>query len=230
MSSAASFNPLGLTYCEDEAWGMIAQPWNTLSNIGFLLVTWALWRLYRSLSAREQRLSLAMLIGSPVLIALGSTIWHTTQVGWTLWIDIASIALFAVLYIFYGGQQFANWSLTRIIFILAAIGALCGLSSWALGDIIPQRSGGFIPLIFVILFMAYATIHHSTRTALWFIAAVLSLVIALVMRISDLALCDLTPAGTHYIWHILTALTVYMLVRGLFQLIYESQTVAKSES
>jgi hypothetical protein len=38
--------------------------------------------------------------------------------------------------------------------------------------------------------------------------------VSLALRIVDLDICDAFPLGTHFLWHVLNAVLLYLLLRG----------------
>jgi len=47
----------------------------------------------------------------------------------------------------------------------------------------------------------------------WVLAATLAFTISLVFRSLDLALCDLFPAGTHFVWHMMNGAMIGLLLQ-----------------
>ena len=39
-------------------------------------------------------------------------------------------------------------------------------------------------------------------------------IVSLALRIVDLDICDAFPLGTHFLWHVLNAVLLYLLLRG----------------
>jgi hypothetical protein len=45
-------------------------------------------------------------------------------------------------------------------------------------------------------------------------AAAATLAVSLVFRSIDMAVCDAVPLGTHFLWHSLNGLALYLLLRA----------------
>ncbi len=205
-------NPLGLTYCEPIYDALIAQPWNTASNVVFFIVAILLWGQYKRIEAAEGSFHLKALTLSPILIGLCSSIWHGTMIGWTLWLDITSIVIFVLLYVTYIGVVLMKrgWGLS--IFALMAIGILSALSTHYLGHLLPQRSAGFLPIVVILGLITWSQWRIQSSDTLSFALATLFFVLALVMRVVDEAMCGVMPFGTHFLWHVGAGITAYLVM------------------
>lgn len=56
--------------------------------------------------------------------------------------------------------------------------------------------------------------HAQRKAYLW---ATGLLLVSLAFRTADMALCAAWSVGTHFLWHLLNAVLLYLLVRGLLQ-------------
>ena len=80
-------------YCERLAPGLLGEPFNTVTNLAFLLAAWLGWR--RAGQHRDQRL-LAALLGA---IGVGSTLFHAFATATTQWLDVLPIGLFQLCFL-----------------------------------------------------------------------------------------------------------------------------------
>lgn len=205
-------NPLGLTYCEPIADALIAQPWNTYSNALFFVFAFMLYQRYQLMSTQEQTPLLQTLCLSPILIGMGSTVWHATMIGWTLSIDVASIGVFAALFIIYGMRHILQKTWWMTVGAIVAVVVLGAVTTRLTVDMIPQKSGGFIPLALIILGIGGALTAKKHSSAGYYYAAGFAMLCAALFRVSDEAMCTAIPMGTHWLWHVLTAITAYLMI------------------
>jgi uncharacterized membrane protein len=49
----------------------------------------------------------------------------------------------------------------------------------------------------------------------YFIPATLLFFVSLLFRTIDISACNTLPVGTHFIWHIMIAITIFYLMKGL---------------
>lgn len=211
----ANMNPLDLTYCEKIFDALIAQPWNTYSNLAFVLVALVLWWRYQVHYLNDPLLKYTCL--APVLIFVGSSIWHATMLGWTLYFDVLPIGLFAGLFITYGVYKRMNRPLWVAMASVLAVVAVAGLTTKLTAEVIPQKSGGFIPLALILFGIGLKLADKGIAGAGYYYAAGLSMGLAIIARVADESVCNAMPMGTHWLWHALTALTAYLMVKPLIQ-------------
>jgi hypothetical protein len=84
----------------------------------------------------------------------------------------------------------------------------------ALSWLAPPRalngSIGYLPALVAMVAMARVT-HGRARRGLEL--AVMIFTVSLALRTIDLAACETFPAGTHFLWHLLNAAVLYVLLR-----------------
>ena len=70
-------------------------------------------------------------------------------------------------------------------------------------------------LTVALIVFAILTRRRGHPAAPWVLAATGVFLLSLTMRTMDQAVCPWLPMGTHYFWHLLNGLLVYLIVRGL---------------
>ncbi len=196
-------------YCERIGPGLLAEPLNALTNASFLIAAWAAWLLARRLG----RLSadVWVLLGLSCAVGIGSGLWHTLATPWAMVLDVVPILLFVVWFI---------WVYTRTVagmptpFAVASVVAFLVSSFFAqeFGDVL-NPSVAYAPALIALL--ALGVFHAQQRTAARFslLAATGAYALALVFRMLDEAVCPALPIGTHFLWHSLNGLVVYLAMR-----------------
>ena len=202
-------------YCEridSVTWG---EPFNIISNIAFLIVAYFL---YRKTKNSQQSLdnSIAdiwILTGLIFFIGIGSATWHTLAQHWALWADRTPILAFISLFIlsclvrvlFFGFHVINSFVLT--IFPASTLN----------GSLFYIPTGALLFGITIILW-------HRENIAVtnYFLPGSILFTVAIVFRTMDLSACAVIPVGTHFVWHLLIALTIFLLMSGLIATINNS--------
>ncbi len=219
-------------YCEragDPAFW--AEPVNALTNVAFLIAA-AVCAVAFARAARETRgWAEACLVLVVAVVGVGSFLFHTYATRWAAIADTAPIGIFMLAYFAYALWRFAGapWWLT-----LAGLGGFVWSLSVARGVncTVPwlaksaavhpgclNGSVGYLPaLVALVLIGLWLAIR---RHPVWPTFAVASgvLAVSLAFRTLDYELCELFSLGgrhigTHFLWHLLNATVLYLLVRG----------------
>jgi len=219
---------LAWEFCEASRPGLIKQPYNTWSNISFILSGLATgWLLMRGVYERFNNgmtqnpfygIFYASLV---VLLGPGSMAMHATTTMIGGFFDMLSMYLVASFTVAYAMQRFFRLKplhfvglFTLVLLIcLWADGAPYHIIFWFFGD---TTFAFFIGLtIFIETLNTYVRhLHHELK---WAIAAVGSLLTAFFIwniTRTGTSLCDpYSPFQGHAIWHILDAVSTFCLFR-----------------
>ena len=200
-------------YCERLSPDVWAEPLNALSNLGFLLA--ALWCHVRlpgryPAAAPTVRL-LATLLG---LVGLASLSFHTFQSPTTGFLDVAFIGLFNVCYLIVFAYQVLGWKGWQAAAAGAGFLALDQLRMALLPADFLHGSGMYLPPLLVLLVLAGLAGSHSGAAARQMAVAALVFSISLTARTLDQPLCPVWPYGLHFVWHLLNAVVLLMLIRA----------------
>lgn len=204
-------------YCERTGPGLWAEPLNALSNLAFLVAgVVALRRLRRTVApGTPPSVLLVMVVLLPV-IGAGSFTFHTVA-GWTLVLDEAPILVFVLSYLVVAVHLFLGvpWRLAwlaapgYVLFATAIETVLAGLG-W--GD--PGMR--YVPVLLAVLGLATALIlsgDAGRQRYGWSLAGIgLLFAAAVALRQLDQPLCRYLPTGTHFAWHLLSAVVLYLVV------------------
>jgi hypothetical protein len=195
-------------YCERTDASFWSEPANALTNAAFLIaaaVAFSLWR-----RAGGQDWPALALIVIVVTVGIGSFIFHTVATRGALLADVIPIAVFIYAYLLLALRRFAHLPLAISAAILVAYVA----GAEALSRLAPPRalngSIDYLPALAALIAVALAARGHARR-GLGLAAAVFA--VSLTLRTFDLAVCDTFPLGTHFIWHVLNATLLYVLLR-----------------
>jgi len=203
------FNSLDI-YCERLDASFWAEPINAISNLSFIAAGFFLWRLRSSRSKL-----MAILV---ILIGLGSFSFHTFANRLTGLLDVLAIALYLVAFALLIPKQWSRNSIliqlgSVLLLILSIVLAQLFISH--LKSALPWLPpgiylGAWLALIVFTLVTQYS--HQSAARFLWI--AVIVFPASLLSRQIDMPLCD-SIGGSHWLWHVLNGLTLYLSSYGL---------------
>lgn len=202
-------------YCERATGEFWAEPLNALTNGAFILA--ALAGLIAFLRTGRRDRPAALLIGLVFAIGIGSFLFHTMPQRWTLLADVVPIQLFAFLYFGVALRRFLKLSLAvAAIGTLAFLAASFGLSA-GLAPFLPpaaRGSAGYFSFVLALFGVATALWRRDRAGARLIGLAGLVFALSLTLRSLDGALCQMIPFGTHFLWHLLNATVLYLLLRA----------------
>jgi len=198
-------------YCERQSASLGAEPINALTNLAFLIAALATCQLIRHSARRGSGVwLLPTLMGT---VAVGSGLFHTVATPWARVLDVLPILLFQLAYL---------WFYARRILALGRAGSAVLLGAFLvaalLGRRFPAVLNGSLAYAPGVLVMTALGIHHravARREPFALLAAAALLLIAVVFRSVDQVLCQTWPLGTHFLWHLLAALAMYLVSRAL---------------
>lgn len=196
---------------------LIVEPWNAYSSLSFLIPAFIF--LYQ-LRGRYFEHAFLVYFCSPMLVigGLGSTLFHAfRQSPWLLAMDVLPIVLLTL------GISIWMWLkvLPKKIWIILVVGifiALTYLSGAFLSGQDKISAGYFVRGVMLFLpcflFLRKTEFSHATH----FFSAVGFFILALLFRFADEKIeLDFMPWGTHWLWHISTAVGGYYLGVYLIQ-------------
>ncbi len=189
-------------YCERVAPGLWGEPLNSLGNLAFLVAAVLVWRL--AAGHRVGRV-LAGLIG---LVFAASTVFHLVATRWAGVADSVSILVFVLVYVVLFARVFYGWRWAWL-----AAPAFLALT------VVTALLGGGLYLSALIGLGIFAGLLAFKRDAYWTHFAVAGSVFALSLslRTLDRDVCDYVPAGTHFLWHLLNGLVLYLVSRTIIR-------------
>lgn len=200
-------------YCERTAPGLLNEPLNAVTNAAFFVTAFLAMRATRRAGGATARDGfLWLLIALVVLIGLGSTAFHTFAERWSLIADVAPITAFIYAFFFFAMRRFVTLSTTAslaatAIFLAASVG---------LGEILPpdlpNLSWEYLPALAAMLAVGTVLIRLRHPAGHWVLGAGGVFAISLTFRTIDPAICATLPIGTHFVWHILNATVLYLLL------------------
>ena len=198
-------------YCERTGPGLWAEPFNALSNLAFVIVAFVLWRqLARQPESGPSQRVLIVLIG---VLGVASFAWHSAATPWARRLDILALLLFQTGWLWVYLREALGLSLrwSGLALLGLALGLLPAASQVDGSNPLPL----YLPTLVVLFALGLhrrLRIRHAPNRLL---AAAAMFAIALVLRTLDEPLCTAFPLGTHFAWHLLDAIVVWLAMRSL---------------
>lgn len=222
-------------YCERGAnEALWAEPFNALSNGAFLLAALAGFFLVLR-GPREERNADQFLL--PVLVLfiwLGSLAFHLYATRAAALADVVPISVFMLVYLGLALNRFLGippaWT-TLLVAGFAAIVAItmqvrCGAGFIGFpgpdtAGVKPCLNGSlfYLPALAALIVVGLTLAERGHKAAPWLLWAASIFAVSITLRSLDLALCDKVvvegrKVGTHAAWHVLNALTLFLLMRA----------------
>lgn len=211
------------SYCERGGdGGFWAEPFNAWSNGAFHLASLAALVLWLTHRRSNRGVFELLLIALVFVIGTGSFLFHTLATRWAIIADIAPIGLFMVLYVGYALRRLAgfNWLVTLLgVGLFAAILWQAGQMRCG-GTLCLHGSVAYLPAFGALVIMGLGLAIFRRPGWGYVLAGAFVFALSLTLRTFDKDWCAQTVfdgfgrIGTHYWWHILNALLLYMLLRA----------------
>jgi hypothetical protein len=197
-------------YCERTDPSFWAEPVNALTNAAFLIAAVLAFVQWRRAGNRDwPALALIVLVA---VIGVGSFIFHTVATQGAVLFDTVPIAVFIYAYLFFALRRFMGLGLMAAVALLIGFVAL----SIAEGMLVPARalngSHAYLPALAATLVIGWLV--RCRPAGPFVLAAGVTLIVSLVFRTIDSAVCPAFPLGSHFLWHLLNAVALYLLLRA----------------
>ncbi|GAA2984534.1 hypothetical protein [Actinokineospora diospyrosa] len=192
-------------YCERTGPEFWSEPVNAWTNVAFLI---AAFFAYRHIRGKGVPWCVTALVVILVAIGLGSFTFHTVATRWAASLDVAPIIAFMLTYVVMFPKLFLG-----LRWRWAWLGAPLFIAFALLVNLV-VAGGTYLPaLLGMVVLAVILAIRGERGDALWFagIAAVFG--VSLTLRTVDPSVCGGFPLGTHFAWHVLNAVVLYLLIR-----------------
>jgi hypothetical protein len=220
-------------YCErgtDPA--LLAEPINALSNLAILFAALVALQLVLWRPREEQSADHFLLCGLVFFIGLGSLSFHLFANQGTALLDVIPIGVFMLVYLGFALNRFLGvppgWTVLLVIGFtaIAAIALQVQCVDGAIGlaggkDAKPCLNGsvGYLPALAAMIVVGLLLSERHHRAAPYVLTAAAIFTVSVTLRSLDVALCDKViiegrKVGTHFAWHILNAIALFLLLRA----------------
>ena len=207
----------GGLYAETNLHNFIAEPWNALSSLFFLIpaIYW-LWKIKGNV---KDNLFIAWCVPLLILGGTGSTLFHAFRSSYFLMqldvlpIVVLTLSVGAFLWHKLVKKWYITFTIIALSFTLRKLASASGLFPGQGANISYAISG-------ITIFLPALIILFRTQFYKWFSisSAVILFAAGLFFRAADWWFIDMLPIGTHFLWHISTAAGAYFLADYLYHL------------
>jgi len=209
-------------YCERTSAAFWAEPFNAATNIAFLVAAFAAWRMWRRGGSGD--LFVLTLIILAAVVGVGSFAFHTLATRGAILLDVIPIALFVHAYLLFALIRFVGMRAIPAFAVVVCFFVGAQALSRALPDGFLNRSGDYLPVLAALIVVGLLARARREGRDILLAAGVFA--VSLVLRTVDLAVCDAVPLGTHFVWHLLNAAVVYILLRAAVTRHYTKSTIS----
>jgi hypothetical protein len=205
-------------YCERLGSPLFwAEPLNALTNGAFLAAAFMGALLWHRAVRRDVLLLVLWLV--VLAIGIGSFLFHTVPNRTTVMLDVVPIQIFILVYI---GAALRRYLDAPLWMALVGPGLFFGLSAWVVALAGSRALGGgigYVPALAALFGFALAAWLRddgaSRRVAGGLALAGVVFALSLTFRTFDRPICGLVPIGLHFLWHLLNAVVLGLLLRVL---------------
>lgn len=208
-------------YCERVDFSFWSEPVNAITNFAIIIAGLMALRLYHQqfpLHGKKHRPNVLILIALVIATGVGSFLYHTFATEWAGLMDVAPIIGFIYLYhLVFLRRALAMPYVYILLYLLAFFGLGVGLGKVFGREVL---NGGimYVPALisFYTVWVGMAALRRPGAN--WFGAAALLFFSSITFRSIDMMVCEHFPMGTHFMWHILNAFVLYILLKLVIQL------------
>lgn len=197
-------------YCERYTSGLLAEPLNSITSIAFLVTAWAIWRMVRRYGSVN--VEITVLVSVLVAIGFGSLLYHIFATVWSWVLDVVPILTFQIIYLWLYLRNIIHTRTATAITLAVSFLAVV-LLIWALSDAL-NGSLPYFPALASLIGLGFYHYRHCDRDGITLFGASGVFSFAIFFRSIDLLACKSFQAGTHFIWHLAIALTLYLCARA----------------
>ncbi len=198
-------------YCERLSPGLWAEPLNASSNFTFFIAAWAIWHLAQVRQTLSR--SIWLLIALVVAIGTGSLLFHTFATSWARFLDLSPILIFQLLFLWIYSRQIAEMGFGSTVSL--CVGFVVVAHFGAQFPHVLNGSLRYAPALLLLLGMGFYHYLKGKKERGLLLAAAGALLLSLVCRTIDHGICPYFTSGTHFLWHLLTSVVLYFLLRGV---------------
>jgi hypothetical protein len=199
-------------YCERLQQAFWAEPLNAVTNIGFVVAALYGFLIWRRGPGSDVGVFLLSLLA--LCVGAGSFLFHTLATRGAALADVIPIGLFIIL-----GFVLVLRRLIGLGWIAAIAATMVFLA--ASPDIAERAaplfgsSAAYIPPLAALLGIGAGLALFGVPAGGAILIAGLVFLVSLIARMADHPLCETIPIGTHFVWHLLNAAVLALVIRAV---------------
>lgn len=197
---------------------IFAEPLNVLSSFLFFITAFVIFRECKQNKEISSKwiIDIYVLTGLIFFIGIGSSVFHMVPNYYTELMDIIFIIAFINLFFLSVLKRIAylKWFQVVVAFLafLGTTNFIVSKFPHALNDSI-----GYLSSMLALCFVAVYLKIRRRPSAKYYAYAALIGVISLTFRVIDNKVCNHLSIGTHFLWHSLNALLIYIIMKMLIR-------------
>jgi hypothetical protein len=199
-----------------------AEPLNAVSNLAFMLAAVMAYADYRATSPKRGDPVIIFLIIWMMVIGAGSFLFHTFATSWARIADVVPIGVFVFAFVLMAYRWLIglNWLLALAVAIAVTV-ATFAMPPWFNGSAL------YGPALLMLVVTCLWLWLRGNGAAKWLLSATIVFAVSLTLRTIDRTdlVCGVHQIGTHWAWHTLNAVVLYLLLRALID---DSSAVSRS--
>lgn len=193
-------------YCERTSLGFWSEPINAISNAGFIFA--GVLGLLKFRQIKNIWLLTFSLLA--ILTGIGSFLFHTHANRWSHLTDIIPIGIFMSTFVAFVARRL----FTQNIFKTTLLSFLFILLSIVIEAYQPHHllngSLGYTHALLLLIILTLKVPNDPLRKM--FLHATFTFIMSLIFRTIDNSICHIFSVGTHYLWHLLNAKLIYIIL------------------
>ncbi len=202
--------------CERSSALWYAEPLNTISNLGFLYVAVMIYRYYHKHEDLERRWiwDIHALTFLTFIIGLNSIAFHMFPNPITELLDTIPIVMFIMIYFTSVLFRIGRVNLFQGIICLVAFVGFSHMLVHQFPRALNDSIGYLSSMIALVVIAVYLHLKARPSSTHFMMAAIIGIT-SLFCRAIDRELCGMFPLGTHFLWHMLNATLLYILMKQI---------------
>lgn len=206
-------------YCEQALETGVFEPINTLTNLFFMAAgALMLYRLKKHNRLDAKGIYLSALL---IIIGIGSFAWHFYRIRATLIADSAPIALFVLSFLYFYLKKMAakTWHILALFIGFFVYTIVLGrlISDFAEQLYLGNGGMGYTIAISYFFWLQIYTARHAAGLLRPALISGLLFLLSIFFRQVDAFVCESIPFGTHFLWHTLNAVVLYLFIELLYR-------------
>ncbi|WP_442753765.1 ceramidase domain-containing protein [Methylocystis sp. JAN1] len=198
-----------IDYCERLDGRFWAEPLNAFSNAAFLVAAAAAYSLLRRRGQGDA--PAAALIVVTAAVGCGSFIFHTVATRGAMLLDVIPIAVFIYGYFLLALTRFFGMALLPAAAVTLGFAGASFLVDAHIAGL--NGSVAYLPALAALVCFSALLRDRRPETAKGLAAAAATFLVSLTFRTIDRDICAFVPSGAHFLWHLLNACVLWLLLR-----------------
>lgn len=199
-------------YCERVGPEFWSEPVNAVTNAAFLIAALAAFLIWYRRTPGD--LPALVLIGIVFATGVGSFLFHTFATRWAALTDVIPIALFIHVYLFFALKRFLRMPWWAALGTVIAFFAATPFVGEAVAPLVGS-SAGYVPALLAIFVVGGLFKRNNAVLGAQVLLTGVVFALSLTFRTLDEPLCAQFALGTHFLWHILNSIVLFLLLRVL---------------